>query len=370
MERLSSNLNQYETIFHKLFPGIEVNTLMGLTSNQLLALATKGKSERPVSPAISPPPETQVSPPSTESDNLEALQSMPEESPESRETYNQDAVSLVIDDVNSLSLSNKTPSSYLGASSVHAVIKVMAFVRPEMVPHMSDAATLSPNSRGSTDQYPPWVQNLYAQIQQEEQSYLHENQPVISDERRIVDAYFSVFHISTPMLDEASFRETFLGRRKTDRRWLALLNMVLTLGTIAANSAEDKSHYTYFLRAKNLLDLDSLGTPHLDTVITLALMGGHYLHYISQPNLAYSLIGAALRMAASLGLHKELHETAGRQTSPAFVDQRRRVWWSIVCLDIWGSQTLGRPSLGRWGSDVTTKLPHCTNDSVRWDLCS
>jgi hypothetical protein len=178
---------------------------------------------------------------------------------------------------------------------------------------------------------------------------------------QMLDAYFLYFQAFAPMIDERAFRETYCAGRRRDDHWLALLNIVLALGCIAATGPDDVTHQTYFLRCKGHLTLSSLGSSHIETIQALGLMGGWYCHYISQPNLAYSIMGAALRMAAALGLHKEFAET--RQIpSPAklaSMDLKRRVWWSLFCMDTWAGMTLGRPSMGRIGTTITVKPPLC-----------
>lgn len=69
---------------------------------------------------------------------------------------------------------------------------------------------------------------------------------------------------------------------------------------------------------------------------------------LQSPNLANSVMGACLRMALSLGLHREYVDARPKanSVSPAFsADMRRRVWWSIFALDSWANMTLGRPSM-------------------------
>ena len=137
--------------------------------------------------------------------------------------------------------------------------------------------------------------------------------------------------------------------------------MVFAIGSVAASDADDKSHFAYFERAKQHLGgLDCLGSAHLETVQTLAIMGGLYLHYLQSPNMANSIMGACFRMATALGLHREYVEARPKAvtTNPAFsVDMRRRVWWSIFVLDSWANMTLGRPSMGRWGPSITANPP-------------
>lgn len=79
----------------------------------------------------------------------------------------------------------------------------------------------------------------------------------------------------------------------------------------------------------------------METLHALTLMGGMYLHYRNRPNLASALLGAAIRIAYNLGLHREFSSSSSHGNN---VDREmnRRTWWSIHILDSWGS-TLGRP---------------------------
>jgi hypothetical protein len=287
-----------------------------------------------------------VSPLSNDDDNLESLQSMPEELPNSRNTSSTDLVEGVSDDVNALSLSTRQPSSYLGVSSIQAVIKVIVWLDPGCASYFSRTP--------ATDQDNPTGWPHCAPITPP--------QPCIPpSEMQMLDAYFLYFQSFAPMIDERSFRETYCAGRRRDDPWLALLNIVLALGSIAATGPDDTTHQTYFLRCKNHLSISSLGSSHIEIIQALGLMGGWYCHYISQPNLAYSLMGTALRMAAALGLHKEFAETR-QLPSPAklaSMDLKRRVWWSLYCMDTWTGMTLGRPSMGRIGSTITVKPPLC-----------
>lgn len=63
------------------------------------------------------------------------------------------------------------------------------------------------------------------------------------------------------------------------------------------------------------------------------------LHYVSRPNLANNLMGATLRQATVLGLHREYtdaNSSDGLPTNKATsADVRRRTWWSLYVLDTW-----------------------------------
>lgn len=84
------------------------------------------------------------------------------------------------------------------------------------------------------------------------------------------------------------------------------------------------------------------------------------LHYVNRPNLANNLMGATLRQATVLGLHREyadkgVYDAFSAEAVPA--DIRRKTWWSLFILDCWASTTTGRPSLNHSGPGITVKLP-------------
>jgi hypothetical protein len=357
VEKLSTTLEEYRSILEKLFPNFSPDSLINLSREKLLELTTvggppaQGHSHHAESPATSASIEAHVSPLSNDDDNLESLQSMPEELPDSRNASSTDLVEGVSDDVNALSLSARQPSSYLGVSSIQAAIKVIVWLDPGCASYFSRTPANEQHEATGWPHHTP----------------ITPPQPTIPpSEMQMLDAYFLYFQAFAPMIDERSFREAYCAGRRRDDHWLALLNIVLALGSIAATGPDDLTHQTYFLRCKNHLSISSLGSSHIETIQALGLIGGWYCHYISQPNLAYSLMGASLRMAAALGLHKEFAET--RQIpSPAKIasmDLKRRVWWSLFCMDTWACMTLGRPSMGRYGSTITVKPPHCRDKVI------
>ncbi len=184
-----------------------------------------------------------------------------------------------------------------------------------------------------------------------------------SEGQTLIDAYFNRVQIFIPMLDEPSFRASFLSGTRSDSPWLALLNTVFSMGSIVANKSDDHTHITYYTRAREHISIDSFGSGHLETLQALILMGGFYLHYINRPNMAIAITGAALRMACAMGLHRESMPEAGGANAMIY-EQRRRTWWSLFCLDTWASTTLGRPSMGRSGPGISIHPPEASCDPV------
>ncbi|PLB51613.1 hypothetical protein P170DRAFT_471545 [Aspergillus steynii IBT 23096] len=378
VEKLSTTLDEYRSILEKLFPTVAPETLLNLPREKLVELMGKGSSpvhaqvpppHHPASPATSASVDAHVSPMSNEDGNLESLQTMPDDS-NARNLGGAEMANGISDDVNALSLSARQASSYLGVSSINAVLKVIVWLDPGCLGYFS--RTPAVNRQESAMDYPPPPPLSDTQTWGSSQAQPETPpQPQLQvTDQQLLDAYFTYFHPFVPMLDEQCFRETYVSGRRRDDRWLGLLNIVFALGSIAAGTADDVSHKTYYARCKRYVSLESLGSSHMETIQTLGLLGGYYLHYISQPNLAYSLMGAALRMAAALGFHKEFSETSDspKKQNISSADLKRRVWWSLFCMDTWGGMTLGRPSMGRFGPTITVKLPHCRESENVLDI--
>ncbi|KAK2810166.1 hypothetical protein FQN50_003136 [Emmonsiellopsis sp. PD_5] len=377
VEMWSDLAGQYRTVLERLFPSTPIQSLINLSREELLNILLEDiHSHR--SPSAEPPVKPQgtatdsknyttpFTPPFSDTDpnadSLEKLQPMPEESCDSPGV---DVSGLtgddVSDDVNALSLATRQPSTYLGISSINAALKVIVWIDPVSLafasptpPHSGQRMNRSQHAFDHT------TPNDYLRTSR---VFHPTEQCSYAANLQLIDAYFDYIHPSIPLLDESEFRQQYMSGKRHDDRWMALLNMVFALGSISLYPGDDTSHITYSKRTRAYLSLECLGSTHLENVQILGLLGGHYLHYVSQPNLAYVLTGAALRMAAALGLHKEFADSDEKinngLSSSVSVDVRRRVWWSLFCVDTWGCMTLGRPTLGRSGPAITAKLPNC-----------
>ena len=285
--------------------------------------------------------------------NLEQIPSQHTDWDEDRR--NRDPIPAEADDVNALSLSVDRQSSYLGATSIKAAFLVMLQCDPSLTSFIAPTnGVVQSLSAGS---------NYHATRSGSSVKIL---EPVAwsSEGQTLIDAYFNRVQIIVPMLDEPSFRADFLSGERSDAPWLALLNMVFAMGTIVSNKSDNQSHVTYYSRAKEHLPIDTFGSGHLETLQALALMGGHYLHYMNRPNMANAIIGAALRMACAMGLHREGSPADRNSANQLSFEQRRRTWWSLFCFDTWASMTLGRPSMGRWSPAITIQPPQGAPDPV------
>ncbi|KEQ94120.1 hypothetical protein AUEXF2481DRAFT_6173 [Aureobasidium subglaciale EXF-2481] len=350
VEDLAASVERYRLVFQRLFPGRDIEQLASLSKDDLVAALD------------APPPATDSSTRTLElgsptstlesegADSLETLIQAPEQDPVADEaTRHQARVQGISDDVNGLSLSLDRPSSYVGVSSITAALKVICRVAPatRRLLALGQPETALPSRTGSPSLDLENLDPMYT--------------PPADVGHVLIETYFSKVHPLMPMLDEQQFWQIWLYGERRDSAWLALLNTVLALGSVMSSECTSNAHEAYYQRAMQLLDLDSLGSGNTLVVQALGLLSGYYLHYVSRPNLANNLMGATLRQATVLGLHREYTDASpdGIVTTKATsADVRRRTWWSLYVLDTWANTTTGRPSLGQPSKGITVRVPN------------
>ncbi|KAK3318585.1 fungal-specific transcription factor domain-containing protein [Apodospora peruviana] len=348
LEALSQSLEECRSILKRLYPNQEVHALLPLSRHELLNLLDRPVLDTSVGGLPSPPLQTSPisdleSPMMPKSENL--LEQIPSRDTEwDEERRGRDAIPAEADDINALSLTVDRQTSYLGASSIKAALMVMLKVQPGL--RNSLATPL--NSVEMSHNYPVIRQKSAAPKDPQRIPWSWKGQTLI-------DAYFKRIHVFVPMLDETTFRADYLEGQRFDAPWLALLNMVFAMGSIVAMKSDDYNHINYYNRAMEQLPMDAFGSSHIEMVQSLALIGGYYLHYINRPNMANAVLGAAIRMASALGLHRE--SLAQSASDVAAAETRRRTWWTLFCLDTWATTTMGRPSFGRWGPAINIRPP-------------
>lgn len=364
MDKLSTSIEQYKTVLSRLLPSKHLESLISLSREELLELALSLPAGSATSPSSSNPQTIPgATPRSDEADSLDILEQAPPEDPEWDEARkHQDKIQGISDDVNGLSMSVDRISSYVGISSITAALKVIVRCAPQAHAFIAHNDTAPPSRCNSP---PP-----------ELLSYSPTAFPPVLEGQELIESYFERVHLFFPMIDEDKFRNTYLYGDRKDSPWLALLNMVFALGSLASSTADNEAHYVYFTRSRQHLSLESFGSGNLEVLQALAMMSGYYMHYLNRPNEAHSLMGGTLRMATALGLHREYSEPSqhGNENtlnilSPTDTDaispeMRRRIWWSLFCLDSWASTTTGRPSLGRMGPSITVNPPGKVTNSV------
>lgn len=361
---MQESLQEYREVFHNLFPTIhKPDHLKGLSRESLLELVAKTSPRAVVSPPSPITPGLDERPPiNPDAANLEHFQPMPEENTDSTDSRTS-GLRGITDDVNALSLAVKKSTSYLGISSVTAVLRVILWLDPEAQACFLKTADRSAVPSRETSS-PPDDELICENITPKPAHAVSS----VWDEIPLINAYFNYIHPIAPLLEEGEFRDTYMAQCRTDTRWSLLLNTVLALGSMANSSHYDEhGHRLYWQRAKQTLSLETLGSAHIETVQALTLLSGLYLHYIQEPTLANSLMGATFRLAISLGLHRDYSEgidPAKREKNGLSIELRRRIWWSMFVMDSWVGYGLGRPSMGRMNHAISAILPQGTIGST------
>ena len=370
LEELNGSLKQAQKVLAQLFPNEDVAKLGDLPRTELVELIHAAGARTPSSASSTSPPIKAETPSpfathrslSTESSTaLDTLEPEPSPDADWDETEKFDRGGVVSDDVNALNMNVRSSSSYLGVSSIAAALRVMSKIN-KALGQVILGNNLNSNNAGASEE------DSGGSSPSHNAAAAAETPVVIAQpslrQPELIDAYFDHVHPLIPMVHEERFRQTYADGSRRDKSWRALLWMVLAMGTIAAATADDNSHLRYYHAARELMGLDVLGNGRIEALQALGLMGGLYLHYESLPNMANAVLGAALRMACALGLHREYPEVPSesradfvRQATLIPREVRRRTWWSLFCLDTWATTTQGRPSLGRISPAVTVLPP-------------
>lgn len=120
--------------------------------------------------------------------------------------------------------------------------------------------------------------------------------------------------------------------------WMLLSNVVLGLGAFCLSSP--MSVIDHFLeRAIGCISTDVTEAGSLTLVQAFCLLS-NLTQKRNKPNSGSLYLGIAVRMAISLGLHRELPFWS---ISPFEREVRRRVWWVVFIFDSGASITFGRP---------------------------
>ncbi|OTA57991.1 fungal-specific transcription factor domain-containing protein [Hypoxylon sp. EC38] len=364
LDEVSERLRSRTEIIERLFPSTSVDELIGKSRDELLGILRVDSTPKTTEGELN---SRSVEDPETVDDSAQVSENG-ETSADRQwdESRHQPSVLQAGDDINAINLAtDHHRRSYLGVTSISAILRAVFRLCP-------------PAKQRVAEQAKKWSENP---IQPQPVSFLSGDLGThLLKEQRCIDFYFEHVHPIVPMLDEEDFRASYTLGQRRDPGWLGLLNMVITMGSIASGS--DTLHEQYYDQARTFLDLDSFSAGNLESLQALCLLGGLYLHYRNAPNMAYAVLGAAHRVAIALGLHREARrrnvnviETQGdaAPTKLSRLETRRRTWWSLFCLDTWASMTLGRPTCGRWEpTTMDTSLPSPMNegDHIAMSLCA
>ena len=198
--------------------------------------------------------------------------------------------------------------------------------------------------------------------------------PVDRDNARsLVNSYLATFeqayriiHVPT-FLDEVN--AYWIDPMAMEQGWMAQYLTILGLGNLVQTpawapetSGHEKRYSQLFEQAQAyLMQTPFLSSPTLATIRTLCLMTiakEAYTMSCRQSDASWSMMGLISRLAMTMGLHLERPEQDGRFES----EIRRRLWTTIVYLDIQQSVRTGTP-LSIHLHDFTSLCPTNCNDA-------
>lgn len=132
--------------------------------------------------------------------------------------------------------------------------------------------------------------------------------------------------------------------------------MVRAIGAFTGDASNHNADHFFYGIASQHLSFSLLQRGSLPFLQGLTLMA-NYLQKRNRPNSGFAMLGLAMNMAQSIGMHREFSTTS---ISPFEMEMRRRVWWTIYIFDSGARLTFGRPTLSLGG--VNMQLPHNLND--------
>ncbi|OBT70469.1 hypothetical protein VE03_00270 [Pseudogymnoascus sp. 23342-1-I1] len=178
----------------------------------------------------------------------------------------------------------------------------------------------------------------------------------------LIDAYFYHYHPAYPIVHEATFRAQYneVLPKPNCSDWDLLRNTILCIGAwclghdvsrirdLFGPGSQGFKKFTTTFSAGNLIMVQAL------------MLWSNYTQRQNKPNTSWNYQGLAVRMALSLGLHKEF---PAWNISLLDREIRRRVWWFLYIVDSGASMTFGRPVLlPEAGGSMDIELFHNVHD--------
>ncbi|RQM08687.1 hypothetical protein DH86_00000413, partial [Scytalidium sp. 3C] len=307
-------IRKLEAVFAELLPNIDLNSVLSSSSydgriSDNEAESSVAKLELPASPAKASPADSTSHP---------AEESLPQRA-DGFDWVEETTVSDISDGMAALSIKPEG-TGYLGATSSVAPLRALL------------AGDLgSSGASGNVSRIPVEFPAPLAQI-----SGLSED--------AFIDAYFLYYHKTYPFLHEGTFRAQYADKnlRPRGNTWLILLNTVLALGAWSIGDENSTMDDVFYYRVKRLSQDSSVFEVGNLTLVQALLLLSNYTQKRNKPNTGWNYLGLAIRMAMSLGLHKEFPDW---KIGHLQREMRRRVWWGVYIFDSGASITFGRPVL-------------------------
>ncbi|ODV94177.1 hypothetical protein PACTADRAFT_22871, partial [Pachysolen tannophilus NRRL Y-2460] len=166
---------------------------------------------------------------------------------------------------------------------------------------------------------------------------------------QFIAAYFKYYHTSYPFIHRDTFIKQYIREIpvKDEQTFSMLVNTVLAIGAWCINGENSKIDLFYYKKVKKTLK--KINVFEIGNVMLLEcyMLLSNYTQKRNKPNTGWNYLGLAVRMAMSLGLHKEfnLNSSDSRTVKANLLNLeiRRRLWWGIYIFDAGAAITFGRP---------------------------
>ncbi|KAJ0323962.1 hypothetical protein COL5a_008082 [Colletotrichum fioriniae] len=221
----------------------------------------------------------------------------------------------IADGMASLAVSERE-SGYLGVASGAALLRLL---EPSTPRRRAQSSSSRPGI-GAGPQQQQQQQHIINHLQNSQIAQQPDPNRHITD--AMIDAYFRLYHVSYPIIHEATFRAQYAGviPRPSGDCWLVLAYTVAAIGVYTTAANLDNLDTSLFAQARSILSFNFLEVGNLTLVQALTLIS-NYQQKRDKPNSGYNYLGLAVRMAMGLGLHKEFQ---GWNISPLNMEIRRR----------------------------------------------
>ena len=210
--------------------------------------------------------------------------------------------------------------------------------------------------------------------------------PSRADADKLLGAYWVSSHTFYPFIHQMSFEERYASIWSTETTSLVndtniyavlsdvdfycLANTIFAIGALCsadvALAQREQIGSMFFNRVRRYLDLSTFGRGSIPIVQTL-LLAGQYLQTTDQSGWCWIMIGAAIRIAQSIGAHREPQcckddRCASKSHTQLEVEMRRRTWSGCVLFDRILSLLYGRPLMIHPASGQAIALPLAIDD--------
>ncbi|CZR61789.1 related to C6 transcription factor [Phialocephala subalpina] len=263
-----------------------------------------------------------------------------------------------------------TSEGFFGSSSASSFMKqIKSAVDSNLVPAGQEG--LQTNINSSQLRSPDQVETS------QQRSKLNGSDCVLPLRRaadELVSVYWTLVHPLYPYIDRSRFEHDYealwtdLPMYMDERIFLSMLNAIFALTSQLAESMNAEARAVaaqlYFHRARGLLDLSLWESGSLEIIQCLLLMG-QYLQSSDAPHQCWMVIGHAIRVAQSLGLHLPMSRFEVQSLPER--ELARKIWHGCVLMDRILSMTFGRPAMISKSAAKAVPLPLMVDDNFLLD---